>query len=386
MSTRFILEFALLVCVSGSLTIAADSPSAAWLPLWQFQREGKEIDSCAEYGGLIVAVINRGPIVALKAATGEIAWERDVGEVSVDTVSFSRDDRDFVFVNSMESVVALDRKTGEFRWLRLLPHGASSAAAVGDVVCVASFDGNTYGLDINDGKIIWTTEWLTDAPADPPGFDGNRARFSDHPARPGKLVTDGTAIAFSVFDQCRALAFDAKTGKRLATYPTQGWMYMKPVLTEKHIFVGSQDKHVYCFDRQTGGVVWKFATGSRVEAECAVTDKHVFFGSCDGNLYCASRMTGEQVWKFTTEKHPKYGGPIYETPVLDGNTVILPAMQGQIYAVDATTGKRQSSYQPSPLSQIDGAEWDGTRLFVQTRKNFDNEGEEVLYAIGRETR
>lgn len=62
---------------------------------------------------------------------------------------------------------------------------------------------------------------------------------------------------------------------------------------------------------------------------------------------------------------------------------IQPAMEGQVYTLDAASGKLLVKHRPSSQSQIDGAEWDGERLFVQTRKNFDNAGEEAVYALPR---
>ncbi len=364
---------------------ASPADGMAFRPVWHFRPMGKDIGSCAENGGLLVISMKDGDLIALKGATGDVVWTRNVGASLDYALDFTADPaHDWLLVSSRESLIALDRKTGELQWIRYFPHGLAGVTVVGDRICGASYDGRAYGVNLADGKIVWSSDFLEDAPADPPGFSGESARFGEHPARPRRASHHGHAFCFSVFDQCRALAFHVQTGARLAAYPTRGWMFMQPVITDKHVFVGSQDEHMYCFDKQTGAVVWKHATGSRVEATCTLDDRHVYWGSCDANLYCLNRETGDVVWKFTTDKYPKRNsGPIYEAAVLDGENVILPAMEGQVYVLNAANGHLLSQFRPAPSSEIDGAEWDGTRLFVQTRRGSKEAGEEGVFALLR---
>lgn len=376
----------LLCCVNSAVAQEApvDPAKTELRTLWRFQQDGMAFDTLATQGGVVFLAAEKGALIALNADDGTRVWEQDFGVVASTVLAFTDDLVIVMLVSSESSLVALDLKTGDFRWLRSIPYGITGPVVVGDVICGASSDGHAYAIKIKDGGIVWRTEYLADAPADPPGFDGKRARDSEWPARPRYAVSDGNSVYFSVFDQCRALRFDIQTGKRLASYPTRGWMYMKPVVTDKHVFAGSQDQFLYCFDKQTGVVVWKHETKSRVEAPACLDGDRVYWGSCDANLYCLNRETGEVVWTFGTDKYPaKYGGPIYEAAVVAGDTVLLPAMEGQVYAIDARSGKLITKHRPSPVSQIDDSAWDGRRLFVTTRKNFENEGEEAVYAIGR---
>lgn len=383
----------ILVCaLSWFATAVAQEPTASssrkeLRTEWTFRYEGKSIDSLAVHDGIVVVCAESGALIALDARDGHRVWVQDFGVESSSVIGFPNEPaNDIVLVtlkSSTESLVALDRKTGEFRWLRGLPGGLAGPVVIGNQLCGGSQDGKAYGINLKDGSIAWSTDFLADAPADPPGFDGKRARSSDHPARPRHATSKGNVCYFSVFDQCRALAFDAQAGRRIAAYPTRGWMFMTPVVTDKHVLVGSQDDHMYCFDKQTGDVVWKHKTKARVEAAACVDGDRVYWGSCDSNLYCLNRDTGEVIWVFATDRYPaKYGGPIYEPAVVTENTVLLPVMEGQVYAIDAQSGVLKNKYRPLPKSQIDGAAWDGTRLYVQTRKNFDNEGEEAVLAIG----
>ena len=240
-------------------------------------------------------------------------------------------------------------------------------------------------MDLKTGAVLWTHDFLGDAPKDPPGFDGTSARVLDHKARPGTPSCDGETVIFPVFDQCRIVALDARSGKRRWDFKTQGWTYGRPAITDRQVFVGSQDEHFYGVDKETGRLVWKFKTGSRIEASCAASGGFVYVGSCDGNLYCLRQDDGALEWKFATDKRKDFGSPIYAQPVVSGNTVYLAAMEGQVYAVSADTGKLKWRLRPSESSEIDGSFTDGKRWFVTTRRTNDAAGENAAVCTGART-
>jgi len=69
--------------------------------------------------------------------------------------------------------------------------------------------------------------------------------------------------------------------------------------------------------RAMRGVKWKFATGGRVVASAVARDAIIYFGSDDGNLYAVDAATGRQIWKFTS------AGPVSSTPAVDGGCRLL---------------------------------------------------------------
>src|ERR1043166_3418836 len=60
--------------------------------------------------------------------------------------------------------------------------------------------------------------------------------------------------------------------------------------------------------RQFHRVKWKFATGDRIVSSPVIQDNTIYFGGDDGNVYAVDAETGRQVWKRTT------GGPVPATP------------------------------------------------------------------------
>src|SRR5438045_4204314 len=84
--------------------------------------------------------------------------------------------------------------------------------------------------------------------------------------------------------------------------------------------------------RTLHGVKWRFATGGRVVSSAVSRDGAIYFGSDDGNLYSVDAATGKQQWQFTT------GGPVASTPAVDGGTVFFGSYDGKFYAVDTRSG------------------------------------------------
>jgi serine/threonine-protein kinase len=351
--------------------------------LWTFKPD-TSIRHLTAYDDVVYVVTEPGILLAARADDAEPLWQRDLQREYVTGIACSCDrDADYLVASTYHGAMALDRKTGDVVWERLIAPGLAGPVVVNKRVYAAGYDGSAYALDLIKGSVLWQHDYLADAPEDPPGFDGQRARIGDRPARPGAASCDGETVFFSAFDQCRAIALDSKTGARRWAFRTEGWMYMQPAISDQQVFVGSQDKHFYCIEKATGKLVWKFKTGSRVEAAAAVTDRHVFFGSCDANLYCLDKATGALQWQYATAKRGKGGGPIYSQPIVSGDTVYLPAMEGQVYALDAASGQLKWQLRPSEDSEIDGSFTDGKRLYIATRPTFEKKGEEAMYVLGK---
>lgn len=349
--------------------------------LWNLQ--SSEVKEGTAYSGCVYLLTDAKNLQAFDAKTGEELWDIEIPtERNTGLACSANKDFDFITVSHNGGLTLVERHSGAVLWSKLIYQGLSAPVIYNERIFAASPNGKAYAFDLNTGEILWEHDYLHDAPPDPPGFDGNRARFGDKPARPGATSTDGKTVFFSVFDQCRVVAIDCQTGKRNWAFNTQGWMYARPAISEKYVLVGSQDEFVYCIEKKTGKEVWKFKTNSRVEASPATDGTHVFIGSCDANLYSLDLKSGKKVWHFKTQKRKKYGGPIYEQAVIAKDVIYLPSMEGQVYALNKSTGKLLWQVRPSPQSEIDMSFTDGKRLFVGTRQNFDDEGEEAFYCLG----
>jgi hypothetical protein len=84
--------------------------------------------------------------------------------------------------------------------------------------------------------------------------------------------------------------------------------------------------------REFHRIKWKFPTGDRVVSSPVWQDNVVYFGGDDGNVYAVDATTGNQIWKHAT------GGPVPSTPAVADGVVYVGSYDGKFYALNAKTG------------------------------------------------
>jgi len=369
-----------MLCLVGTAAAQANEPRVQW----KYAPKDGNFAGVLVGDGVVFGLDRAGAIHAIDAASGERRWKSEgrlgfdwgYGMALAKTAGFEA-----LLAGTDAGFVALDKATGKQLWSTPIKAGVAGPACNDSVVIAGSADGNVYACELKTGRILWHHDYVEDRPDDPPGFDGSQARFDGKPARPGAAAIDGKVVALPIFDQCRAIALDVATGKRLWDFRTEGWMYGQPEFGPLHVFVSSQDKSFYAVDRELGKLAWNVPTGARVEAGGTAVDRFVYFGSCDGNLYAVDQGVGRVAWKFPTEMNEDGGAPIYSKPLVRGDTVYLAAMKGTIYAVDRKKGQLVWKITPLAKSELDcNPVTDGERLFVTTRRD-DDAGESAVLAI-----
>lgn len=146
-------------------------------------------------------------------------------------------------------------------------------------------------------------------------------------------------------------------------FQTKGTIFSSPALVGGTLYIGSSDHNLYALNASTGEQKWAFKTASSVASSPAVANGTVYFLSYDGNLYAVDASTGTLRWKFTTggerrfaAKHIHGAQPAAETmpdpfdvylssPVVSQGSVFFGSGDGNIYSLDAATGKRNWKFQ-----------------------------------------
>lgn len=77
---------------------------------------------------------------------------------------------------------------------------------------------------------------------------------------------------------------------------------------------------------------WVFPTGDRIVGSPILQDNALFFGGDDGNIYAVEADTGRQIWKRST------GGPVPCTPAIANGTLFAASYDGKLYALNTQTG------------------------------------------------
>lgn len=164
-------------------------------------------------------------------------------------------------------------------------------------------------------------------------------------------------------------------------FHTDGLVLSSPAVVNGTVYVGSTDHNLYAIDSETGALKWKFKTGSRVTSSPAVSGGLIYFGSLDGNFYALDVAAGQLKWKFQsagerrfTAKHlhgvqpagesmPDPFDSFLSSPAVADGVVYFGSGDGNVYALDAGSGKLKWKFQTGDVVHASPAISEGT-LFI----------------------
>ncbi|MCP4901006.1 MAG: PQQ-like beta-propeller repeat protein [bacterium] len=141
-----------------------------------------------------------------------------------------------------------------------------------------------------------------------------------------------------------------RSGQVLESVLTGGQIWSSATHDEGNIFFGSDDGCLWAVGFEDAKPQWKACTGGRVRSTPAVADGKVYFASDDGFLYCLAASDGKRLWRFDLSSAgiervlphylPPYGFDyLTSSPVLQAGTVYVGSSNGNLYAVNATSGE-----------------------------------------------
>ncbi|MDB5151552.1 MAG: afsK [Mucilaginibacter sp.] len=166
---------------------------------------------------------------------------------------------------------------------------------------------------------------------------------------------------------------------------TAGKIFSSPAIYHDAVYIGSEDQNLYAVNKTTGKLLWKFKTDGAVHSSPAVYRNVVYFGSYDGFYYALDAVTGKLKWKFRTGGEKKVGSKglwtmkpeemymddLYDfflsSPVLNLNdhdlTLYFGSSDGNLYALNAFTGKRKWAFKTGGLIHTSPALYQGKIYF-----------------------
>jgi len=187
-------------------------------------------------------------------------------------------------------------------------------------VYVGSDDGHLYAVNATDGS----QEWMF----------GTGGAVESSPT-----VVDGTVYVGN--NDGLLYAVDAETG-------SQEWAFSNPsdavtsspTVVDGTVYVGSEDDTLYAVNATDGSQEWAFSNPSgAVTSSPTVAGGRVYVGSGDNKVYAVNRADGSEDWVFDVG----ISLGISASPTVAGGTVYVgtPLSDGNLYALDATTGTEQ---------------------------------------------
>ena len=173
-----------------------------------------------------------------------------------------------------------------------------------------------------------------------------------------------------------AVGVPALTGVKW-TFHGAGRFISSPTVDGSMIYIGSTAGLLYAIDRDSGTEKWKFSAKSRIASTPAAAGGTVYFGAYDGNFYALDATTGQLKWKFATEGERRYAAthlhgsqPAKESmpdpfdcylssPVVWNGAVYFGSGDGNVYALDATTGTLKWKFKTGDVVHASPALADG---------------------------
>jgi len=141
--------------------------------------------------------------------------------------------------------------------------------------------------------------------------------------------------------------FDGQGGVRWR-FQTRSAVRSTPAVTATRLFIGSGDSTLYALDRASGKPVWTFATSGPVHSSPAVAQGLVIAATPAGRIFAVSEATGQLKWSVQTGPTlpqnitPAGGWDLYvSSPVVVDGTIVIGAGDGNVYALDLTTGRER---------------------------------------------
>ena len=241
-----------------------------------------------------------------------------------------------VFVQTMTSVFALDRTTGNVIWNTTLPEPNSwlSVYKIDDAHLVV---GNSC-LDPETGNILW--ESATFSARTGPLFTYNV--YSPEEKLFYTLV-NSTVYAWDFSDPSQPPTVAWKTYVSGSGLAGSGIQY-----GDGKVFPGSYEPHQIALDAKTGDVLWDTETKSSMLFSGSYYEERFFRGgSHDNILYCFNASSGDVLWEYNPQTEDGYF--CVGTAVAYGMVYALNR-DGYLYALDIDTGDVVWKYQgPGPL-------------------------------------
>lgn len=298
---------------------------------WRFQMTGGSKTTPLVTGGRVYVGSNDSYLYAVNEKSGKLAWKYKADGEIVGSPSLYKNT--IVFGDLQGSVHAVDLK-GKRRWSKKLPKPIYTAAVIdGDSMYVSGRDAWVFALNAQNGEELWRN-------------------------------TEGSYSIES-----------------------------RPFVTEKHLYIGAWDGHIYCIDKATGKTEWKawgphnqsikgnltryYAPADNgpvvTSGTVFVTDRASVAGSyttggdfnttissdCSAlalsadqqSLYLRSikapvskvDLQGNEIWKSEAK-----GGRIPISPIEVDGAVYVCSNTGTLQAIDAATGELRWSYQVTP--------------------------------------
>ncbi len=272
---------------------------------------GNGIEAPALIVGETVYVGNLGGILhAVDLASGNIRWTYETENQIMGAPSYYRSgSREVILVGSYDYYLhGVERSTGKGLWKYETFNFINGACALyGNKAVFGGCDGMIHMVDAATGTAETPIEIATYV-ASSACIDGHHAMVGDYDGRFSSVDLEARKVNW-VFEN------------EEANLPFIG----SPAVEGDRIYIGNQDKFLYCLNKNSGEVVWKYNTGGRVDASPVVVGDRVLVANMRGDLFLLDKKSGTPAWTY------ELGTPVYANPAVVNNRIYVAGDDGRVY-------------------------------------------------------
>jgi outer membrane protein assembly factor BamB len=212
--------------------------------IWYSELEGNDAWCCyaspVRYRGLVVVMVSRRGILALRKSDGGIEWETELPVEYHYAPHIVRGDR-VLTGGEREELVLLDASTGDIEWRgKLAGRYPTSLLMTEDDIYATTSEGSLQCIKRETGSEMWTYQSGPDLLDMSPYIRGGRSIL----ARP---IISGNDILLPGCDGIIHL-IDADTGECRRKIDMGSSITAGPCRTDRGICIGTRDGNLYLFD------------------------------------------------------------------------------------------------------------------------------------------
>ncbi|MBA2779379.1 outer membrane protein assembly factor BamB [Billgrantia kenyensis] len=290
---------------------------------WQTDLDVGVSSGLTAAAGQVYLGTRNGEVLALSQADGDVTWR---ARVSSEVLAPPQPNQQLLVVQSVDgTVTALDRRSGEERWVHTVTEPSLTLRGTGtpsviDPVTFAGFaNGRLVTLDNRSGQPLWERRIAV------PRGRSEIDRMVDLSGQP-VLTPDGRLFVTSY--NGRLVALEAPTGDVL--WESELSSYHTPVLVGDRLFTVNEASHVIAFDARTGEELWRSSDlEGRWLTSPAFADGSLVVGDFEGYLHLIDAQTG----RFTARTRVDSSG-ISVRPITDFRRIYVLANNGRLEALE----------------------------------------------------
>ncbi len=231
-------------------------------------------------------------------------------------------DKTVIAGNSIDGVVAYDRKTAAEKWRLKIKDGTEGGGQIAeDILYFGAGDGQFYAVNPETGAVLWTYPLKAEGIAEP-------------------LVYAGSVYVLGGNNVLHVL--NAKTGKLLWLYNRREASNIsvrggsRPAIANDLVLTGFSDGSLVALNKTSGTMVWEVNLNRNkrfrdVDASPVIDGSTAYVSSYDGSLYALNVSDGRILWSVDE------GG--YDQVLVQGNTIYYSSTTGKTMALDKQSGK-----------------------------------------------